>query len=111
MSNAGKHMLNWRRDFPALRTALGLLGREGYTSMLVARFLITHSAMSKVHGAMKSIGRELNADTVQSRLKQINEIDWIKQNNPEAYRRGERLKSSLLVDVQRAGLTPFGKLG
>lgn len=112
MSNAGKRMMNWKKDFPALRVALGLLGRDGYTSLLVARFLLSHDCTSRAREFCRNVlGRELSDVAIGSRLKQVKELAWIKEHNPKAYRSGERLHESLLPVLKKNGFTPFGALG
>jgi hypothetical protein len=104
-------MLNWRKDFPAIRTALGLLGRQGYTSMFVARFLRTHEVLAKVRKTCESLGRDLNDETIQSRLKRPEELEWIEKNDPDNYRRGKRLATSLKADLDKAGIASYGHIG
>jgi hypothetical protein len=112
MSNAGKRMLNWKRDFPALRVALGLLGRDGYTSLLVARYLLSHECTLRAREFCSNVlGRELSDVAVGSRLKQVKELAWIKEHNGAAYRAGERLYASLVPVLKKNGFTPFGALG
>lgn len=111
MSNAGKQMISWKKQFPITRTALGLLGREGWTSMLVARWLLAHEALMSVRDHCESIGRKLTDDAVQSRLKRPDEVDWIEKNNPDAFKRGARMAKSLGEQLKKAGLTKFERLG
>jgi hypothetical protein len=101
-------MINWRKHFPAQRVALGLLGKDGYTSLLIGRYLVTHSILSPVSDfCTKVAGRPLTDDMIQSRLKRPKELTWILDNDPAAYRRGERLKKLLEADVKKAGFVPF----
>lgn len=102
MSNAGKIVLNWRRDFPEIRVALGLLGAEGYRSMHVAHFLIWHEKMAPIREHYTKIcGRDLNAEVLHSRLRRPEELAWIKENRPLAYRRGEAMFKILLPAVAK----------
>jgi hypothetical protein len=105
-------MINWKRDFPALRAALALLGRDGYTSLLVARYLVGHPCTERLRGFCKNVlGRELNDVTIGSRLKQVKELEWLEQHNPKAVRAGRRLKDTLAAELRKAGFSPFGALG
>jgi hypothetical protein len=105
MSNAGKTVVNWRRDFPELRVALGLLGADGYRSMHVAHFLVWHERLAPIREYYTRIcGRELQGEVLHSRLRRPEELAWIKENRPLAHRRGETLKKVLLADVQKAKL-------
>lgn len=105
MSNAGKIVLNWRRDFPEIRVALGLLGAEGYRSMHVAHFLVWHEKMEPIRDHYTKIcGRELHGEVLHSRLRRPEELAWIKENKPFAYRRGAALMKTLLSAVVAAKL-------
>jgi len=105
-------MVNWRRDFPVLRVALGVLGQKGYTSLLVGRFLVWRSEFEKLRVYCDEIvQRPLSDEMLQSRLKRPHELQWFRDNDPESYRRGERLARSLEIDLKKGGFHPFGVLG
>jgi hypothetical protein len=104
-------MINWKKQFPITRVALGLLGQEGWTSMLVARWLLQHEALISVRDFCKKVGRELSDDAVQSRLKRPGELEWIQKNNPDAYARGEKMSKNLAVQLKKAGFVKFERLG
>jgi hypothetical protein len=107
MSNAGKKMLNWKRDFPVERTALGLLGKAGFASILAGRFLLGHESFYKIREACRALGRELSEDSMVSRMKRVEELDWLKANRPNSYRRGEALAKTLIADLRAAQIQPF----
>lgn len=111
MSNLGKHVLNWKREFPIIRVALGLLGREGYTSVLAAKFLLAHDELEPVKNRCLELGRKLNFETIQSRLKRPNELAWIEEHSPLSYKRGEALHRNLREYLKKEGVSPFGNLG
>lgn len=112
MSNAGKRMINWKREFPSLRAALAMLGRDGYTSLLVARYLLSHDCTKRLRETCRqTLGRELTDVAIGSRLKQVKELEWLEQNNPKACRAGERLKNELVKELKKSGFAPFGALG
>jgi hypothetical protein len=99
-------MINWRKRFPITRTALGLLGKDGWVSSSVAKWLLNHEALMSVRWHCKEhLGRSLTASSVQSRLVHHEEVDWIKENDPESYTRGANMKDSLVVQLKKAGMT------
>lgn len=105
MSNAGKLMINWKRDFPELRAALGMLGRQGYTGTDSANFLLAHDELkSVVTHSQKICGRTLSKDAILSRLAKHYELATLKADNPGAYRRGEVIFNRLLPQMQKAHL-------
>jgi N-acetyl-gamma-glutamylphosphate reductase len=105
MSNAGKLMINWKRDFPELRAALGMLGREGYTGTDSANFLLTHAEMkSVVDHSQRVCGRALTKDAILSRLAKHYELAALEDQNPAAYRRGRVIFNRLLPQMQKAYL-------
>jgi hypothetical protein len=111
MSNAGKKMINWKKDFPVLRVALGLLGERGYTSMHAARIILADPCTSDLRVfCKKELGRELNDETIQSRLKRVTELGWFKENDPRSYRKGGLLRDELQVKLKKSGITPYGAL-
>lgn len=103
MSNAGKVMINWKRDFPELRVALGMLGRHGYTGTDAATFLLMHEELASVRDHSARIcGRSLSKDAILSRLGKHHELQTLKAANPVAYRKGEQIYNRLLPQMQKA---------
>ena len=103
MSNAGKTVLNWKRDFPDIRVALGLVGADGYTSMAAAHFLLWHEKLEKVREHYRKIcGRELQGEVIHSRLRRPNELAALEMSNPAAYAAGRALKRRLMADLAAA---------
>jgi hypothetical protein len=103
MSNAGKTVLNWKRDFPEIRVALGLLGVDGYTSMAAAHFLLWHEKLAKVREHYRKIcGRELQGEVIHSRLRRPKELEALETGNPAAYAAGRSMKRLLLEDLKNA---------
>lgn len=111
MSNAGKFMINWKRDHATLRVALGLLGRQGYTSLIAARFLAQHEATAAVREDCARKGRELTDEALASRMKRTEELDWLENNRPMQFKAGKALSRKLKADLQAAHITPFEALG
>lgn len=111
MSNAGKRMINWKREFPVVRTALGLLGRDGFTSKQAATILLAQEQMAPVHRACKMLGRVLNEEVIVSRLKRPHEVDWIQEKDPKSFRLGKNLKMEWASTLKKSGVHPFGVLG
>ena len=111
MSNAGKRMINWKREFPVIRTALGLLGRDGFTSKQAATILMSHEDMAPIHKMCRLLGRTLNEEAVVSRLKRPHEIDWIEQHDPVSFKKGKMLKMTWSALLKKSGIQPFGALG
>lgn len=111
MSNLGKQVLNWKREFPIIRVALGLLGKDGYTSVLAAKLLLEHEELEPAKNRCLELGRKLNFEAVQSRLKRPNELLWIEEHSPLSYKRGEALYRIFREYLKKQGVSPFGNLG
>lgn len=111
MSNAGKKMLQWKRDHAVIRVALGLLGRDGFTSMYAARFLLAHEATAKVRADCLRLGRELTDVALASRMKRTEELEWLELNRPIQFKAGKALKRKLKDELLAAHITPFEALG
>jgi len=106
MSNAGKALLNWKRDFPDLRVALGLLGQAGYANTECAKFLLEHKALRGAsQHSMKICGRYLSEAMVLSRLAKYGELATLSRENPVAYLGGHDLFMKLLADIRAARIT------
>lgn len=103
MSNAGKRVLNWKRDFPVERAALGLLGEDGWATMHAAHFLVWHEKLAKVRETYTgATGRELSADVLYSRLRRPEELAWFRENTPLVMKRAASLKTVFESDLLKA---------
>ena len=103
MSNAGKRVLNWKRDFPTLRIALGILGKDGWSSAQAAHFLLWHEQLKTLRKHYASTtGRELGAEVLQSRMRKSHEIVPLKESDPRSYRKGLELSTLLEEDLKKA---------
>jgi hypothetical protein len=111
MSNAGKKMVNWKRDHAVLRVALGLLRRDGFTSLHAARFLMSHEATAAVREDCLRLGRELTDEALASRMKRIEELDWLETNRPAMFKAGKALSRVLKRDLRAAHIESFSALG
>lgn len=111
MSNAGKQMINWKRDHATLRVALGLLGRDGFTSLYAARFLLSHEATAAVREDARRRGRELSDAALASRMKRTEELEWLETNRPLQFKAGKALGRKLKAELQAANIEAFAALG
>lgn len=100
MSNAGKKMINWRKDFAVLRVALGYLGSKEHGSLPAARLLLDHDCTASLREFCRlELGRDLTVSAIQSRMQKHHEISWYKEKRPVAYRKGIRLGERLMREV------------
>jgi hypothetical protein len=103
MSNAGKVLVNWKRDFPELRIALGLLGKRGYRSERAAAFLLERSETQNVRDFyMRVCGRPMKPDVLVSRMAKFQEIETLRVTHPQAYQRGVVMFNILCPLLDRA---------
>ena len=103
MSNAGKTVLNWRRDFPELRIALGLLGKKGYRSGKAAEFLLRQPETQRVRDFYwKVCSRHMQPEVLVSRMTKHREIENMETENPVAYRKGKVIYRKLAPLLAKA---------
>lgn len=96
--------INWQRDYPVERVALGLIGAAGFVSTEAARFLMMQPFLNGPRKMATSLGRELNESTISSRLRNHHEIASVRDQDPRSYRKGREIADQLIPMLKKAGV-------
>jgi hypothetical protein len=107
MTAYGSTPINWKRDFPVLRVALGRLGELGFYSMSQAEFLLMHQSTEALRRFVsRTKGGEISKATIKSRMRRTEELRWFKENMATQFRSGIQLGDELAAILRRAGFSP-----
>lgn len=97
--------LDWKRLYPDIRVALGLLGQAGYPPGQAATTIIEHETFNRLRTDYRRLtGKELTASILASRIYHHQEIEPIRTGNTRMFARGQKLATELMSLLDKAGV-------